>query len=407
MATRTAGAPPAARGDVKVTGLITAAHFFSHFYILALPPLFGLLSADLGVSVAALGLALAALNVTTALSQPPIGFLVDRVGPATILIAGHTAFAVAIGLLGLFASYPALLALMVLAGLGNAVYHPADYAVLAARVSPGRIGRAFSIHTFGGYLGFALAPPVMVALTAWLGWQTGLLVVGLAGLVVTLALVSSRNDLAARESAPARPGTGSGRTDIRLLLSPPVLLSLLFFMLLSVSHGGFTAFTVVVLQRLYGFDLATASLPLTVYLVVSALGVLAGGWIADRFGRHGLVVIASSLVIGVAAALFALLEMGLWPIVGLFLLAGFASGTIAPSRDMLVRRITPPGASGKVFGFVMVGFNLGGLIAPPLYGLLVDLEMLRLVFWLVSIFSFLTILTVTGAGRSGAPDRAA
>ncbi|MDF1585039.1 MFS transporter [Marinimicrococcus flavescens] len=398
MATRVEGASPAAGGDVKVTALITSAHFFSHFYILALPPLFGLLSTELGVSVAALGLGLAVLNVTTALSQPPIGFLVDRIGPAAILIVGHTAFAVAIGLLGLFPTYPALLALMVLAGLGNAVYHPADYAVLAARVSPGRIGRAFSIHTFGGYLGFAMAPPVMVALTAWLGWQTALLVTGIAGLAVSLALLASRSDLSARERAPARKPQESTRTDMRLLMSRPVLLSLLFFLMLAISHSGFTAFGVVVLQRLYGFDLATASLPLTVYLVVSALGVLAGGWVADRFGRHGLVVGLSSLVIGVAAGLFALFDMGLWPIVALFLVAGFFSGLIAPSRDMLVRQVTPPGASGKVFGFVMVGFNIGGLIAPPLYGLLVDLEMLRLVFWLVAIFSLLTIATIAGTG---------
>lgn len=406
MATRAAGAGQAGGSDVKVTSLITAAHFFSHFYILALPPLFGLLSTELGVSVAALGLALAVLNVTTVVCQPPIGFLVDRIGPAAILIAGHTAFAASIGLFGVFPSFEALLVLMVLAGLGNAVYHPADYAVLAARVSPGRVGRAFSIHTFGGYLGFAVAPPVMVALTAWLGWQAAMVAAGLAGLVVTVALVGSRGELSARESAPAAPRKEATRTDMRLLMSAPVLLSLLFFLLLAVSHSGFTAFTVVVLQRLYGFDLATASLPLTVYLVVSALGVLAGGWVADRYGRHGLVVGVSSAVIGIAAGLFALFEMGLWPIVGLFLVAGFASGVIAPSRDMMVRRVTPKGASGKVFGFVMVGFNIGGLIAPPLYGLLVDIGMLRLVFWLVAIFSFLTIATIAGTGpaarRAGA-----
>ena len=147
------------RRDLRVISLIGTAHFFSHFYILILPPLFPLLRDVYEVSYTALGLALAVLNGVTALTQAPVGFLVDRFGPRALLVAGLALFSLATGLIGLFPSYPMLLALMVLAGFGNSVFHPADYAILSSAVDQRRMGRAFSIHTFGGHAGFALAPP--------------------------------------------------------------------------------------------------------------------------------------------------------------------------------------------------------------------------------------------------------
>ena len=149
------------RHDLRVVSLIGTAHFFSHFYILALPPLFPLLRDVYEVSYTALGLALAVLNGVTALTQAPVGFLVDRYGWRTALLV-LALFSLATGLIGLFPSYPMLLALMVLAGLGNSVFHPADYAILSSAVDQRRMGRAFSIHTFGGHAGFALAPPMIV-----------------------------------------------------------------------------------------------------------------------------------------------------------------------------------------------------------------------------------------------------
>lgn len=385
---------------------MTSAHFFSHLYILALPPLFPVLHEDLGVSITALGLALAVLNVTTVLCQPPIGFLVDRVGPATILIGGQIAFALAMALVGVWPVYPVLLLLMVLAGLGNAVYHPADYAILSARVSRARMGRAFSIHTFGGYAGFAAAPTLMVGLTGLFGWPAAFMTVGAAGLVMAAMLAAHRRQLDSGHTAPAKKAEGGLGGDMRLLTSRPVLLSLLFFFLLAFSHAGFTGFSVVALTRLYGLELALANLPITAYLVVSAIGVLAGGWIADRTGRHGLVVGAASFVIAASAALVAAFPLPLAAIVALFVIAGLASGLIAPSRDMLVRAVTPPGASGKVFGFVMVGFNIGGLVGPPLYGLVVDHAPPELVFWLVAAFSLVTLITVAGTAGGHRPQPA-
>jgi len=399
-----AASTPLARsaGDSTTVGLITLAHFFSHLYILALPPLFPVLAGELGVGAAALGLALAALNLTTILCQPPLGFLVDRIGAAPILIAGHFLMAAAIATIGLAPGFPALVACMVAAGLGNAVYHPADYAILGARVRPERVGRAFAVHTFGGYLGFAAAPVAIVALTGAFGWRAALLLAGGAGLLVGLVLLAARAALATPPGA-ARAKGAAGTADRRLLLSGPVLLALLFFVLLAVGHGGITSFTPVVLERTRGLDLAAANLPLAAFLLASSPGVLLGGWLADRLGRHGLVVAACSLAIGVVALLAALTDPPLPSLVVLFALAGLAAGIIAPSRDMLVKAVTPPGAAGRVFGFVMVGFNLGGLVAPPAYGFLVDAGRSELVFLLVAFVSLLTMATVAGtaARRSG------
>ena len=162
-----------ARHDLKVMSLIGIGHFFSHFYILLLPPLFPLLKDAFGVDYVQLGFAIAVLNGVTALTQAPVGFLVDRFGARGILITGLALFSLAIGLVGVWPSYPVLLLLMVVAGLGNSVFHPADYAILSAAVDTRRKGRAFSIHTFGGYAGFAVAPPVIVSLAAVFGWRLG------------------------------------------------------------------------------------------------------------------------------------------------------------------------------------------------------------------------------------------
>jgi MFS transporter, FSR family, fosmidomycin resistance protein len=394
MAQATAGVADAQGHDLKVTGLITCAHFFSHLYILALPPIFPVLRADLGLSVTELGLLLAALNVTTVLAQPPIGVLVDRYGPGLILIAGQIAFALGIGLAGLGTGLASFLPLMVLAGLGNAVYHPADYAILSARVSPGRTARAFSIHTFGGYAGFAAAPVVMVALTALVGWRMGLLLIGAAGLVMAAVLIAARGKIAASVSRKKEQGAGG---TLALLTSPAVLGGFAFFLLLALGHAGISGFSVVALTGLYGLGLAVANAPVTVFLTCGAMGVLAGGWVADRFGHHGLIVAICSLVLSAMAGVVALVTLPPPVLLPLFAVGGLASGMVAPSRDMMIRAITPPGASGRVFGLVMVGFNVGGLVAPPLYGLTVDHASPAWVFGIVAMVSLATALTVFGS----------
>jgi len=408
--TAISGAAASGRRDLRVMSLVGTAHFFSHFYILILPPLFPVLRAEYGVGYTALGLALAVLNAVTGLTQAPVGFLVDRFGARTILIAGLGTFSLAIGLVGVFPSYPMLLALMVLGGLGNSVFHPADYAILSSAIDQRRMGRAFSIHTFGGYAGFALAPPVVVFLTAMFDWRIALMLSGAAGLAVTLLMVVNSSVLgtdADQGRLLAARSSGAGAAGVRLLLSGPILLALLFFAMLALSLGGFMSFSVAAIEALYQVPLAEATAPLTAFLAASALGVLAGGWLADRTQQHRHVVGGSFLLVAIFAALIPELLPPLAITAGLFALAGFFSGVVAPSRDMMVRAVTPPGASGKVFGFVTTGFNIGGIAAPLLFGFVLDYGEPGLVFWTIAALSLLTLVVVYGTGRSGPQEGAA
>jgi MFS family permease len=401
---------PARRHDRKVVGLIAAGHFLSHFYIMVLPPLFPLLRGEYGVSYTALGVALAVLNVTTGLTQAPVGFLVDRFGARGILITGLALFAIATALIGVFPTYPALLVLMVVAGFGNSVFHPADYAILSGSITAVRMGRAFSIHTFGGYFGFAAAPVTVVFLTGLLGWQAALMICGGIGLLVALLMLVNSAvlvDDSARRAVRAATKPQQAGGDVRLLLSAPVLTSLAFFLMLALAHGGLTSFGVSALESLYRVPLVEANAPLSVYLFASALGVLAGGWAADRTRHHDWLVGSCMILVAVMVAPVAAFTPSLVLVSVLLGAAGFFSGVVAPSRDMMVRAITPPGASGKVFGFVTTGFNIGGLITPLIFGVVMDHSEPRLVFWLVALLSLVTLVTVFGTGRHARAGRVA
>ena len=392
------------RNDTKVIGLISTAHFLSHVYMLVLPPLFPLLKDVYGVSFAALGLALTVFNVATGLTQAPMGFLVDRFGARAILIAGLIVEALAFMAIGLFPTYWALISLMAVAGLANAVYHPADYTILSASVDGKRMGRAFSIHTFAGYFGFAVAPVMMVFLLEAVGWRLALVIAGGAGLAVALVLMAFSGVLrdqtpADHRQAKAQAQAGSGPQGIRLLLSRPVVMGFLFFVGISMTNGGFTSFGVSALTAIYAAPLAQATVPLTAYLFASAAGVLAGGWVADRTSRHSLVAGGCFLMVGLLVACVAAFSPSLVVVGVLFALAGFFSGMVAPSRDMMIRAVTPAGSTGKVFGFVSTGFNLGGAITPLLFGLMLDRAAdPSILFWVIAGLSVATIATVLTAG---------
>ncbi|KZD12510.1 MFS transporter [Oceanibaculum pacificum] len=392
------------RSDTKVIGLISTAHFLSHVYMLVLPPLFPLLKDVYGVSFAALGLALTVFNVATGLTQAPMGFLVDRFGARAILIAGLIVEAIAIAAIGIFPSYWALIALMAVAGLANSVYHPADYTILSASVGQRRMGRAFSIHTFAGYFGFAVAPLTMVFLLDIVGWQMALVIVGAAGLAVALVLAAFASVL--REDAPdaaakPAPTAAAGPQGMKLLLSLPIVMGFLFFVGIAMTNGGFTSFGVSALVSIYDVAIVDASAPLTSYLFASAAGVLAGGWLADRTERHSLVAAGCFILVGLLVACVAAFDLTLMAVTVLFGLAGFFSGMVAPSRDMMIRSVTPAGSTGKVFGFVSTGFNLGGAITPLAFGLLLDRADPNMLFWAISALSIVTILTVLSAGSIG------
>jgi MFS family permease len=394
------GSSGAGGSDLKVMTLIGVAHFLSHFYILILPPLFPLLTDAYGVGYVELGLAIGLANATTALTQAPVGFLVDRFGARGFLIAGLALFAGATALIGLFPTYPALIVLMVFAGLGNSVFHPADYSILSGAIDGRRMGRAFSIHTFAGFAGFAAAPPVVVALNALIGWRVALILTGGIGVLIALIMLLNSAVLSHRRGAAAgRQRPPAAGTDIRLLLSFPVLASLLMFALLALGNAGITNYSVAALAQIYDLPLAGANLPLTAFLVASTAGVLAGGWMADRTAHQDRAAGCYMVILSLALLPVAALSLPLWLIAILVGISGFFSGAIAPSRDMMVRSITPDGASGKVFGFVTSGFNIGGIIAPLIFGMIMDGGAPRGVFYLVAATGLLTLGSILMTGR--------
>ncbi len=390
--------------SAKVIGLVSTGHFFSHFYMLLLPPLFPMLRDVYGVGFTELGLVIAAFSLTTGLTQVPVGFLVDRYGARGILIGGLMLESLAIGLVGLFPFYGALLALMVLAGLANAVYHPADYAILTASVHRARMGRAFSIHTFAGYLGAAVAPVTMIFLMTLTDWRTALVTCAVSGGAIA-TLLALNSDVLLNTTRPRRVGApaenAGAHGGLRLLFSAPILLGLLFFTGLSIAGHGMSEFSVSALNLIYDAPLTQAGAVLSAYLFISPVGVLLGGWIADRTARHDLIGAICLVLMASAIFLIAAVTLPLAAIALLFALAGLFNGILAPSRDMMIRAVTPAGEMGKVFGFVSTGYNVGGILGPVMFGYLLDNADPTLLFWTVGLISLLTVATVLVTGQAG------
>src|ERR1700760_76656 len=262
---------------------ISIAHWVSHFHIFVLPMLFPFLKAQLGVGYIDLGFALTVFAVTSGLTQAPIGYLADHIGARKILLIGLSLGGAALILLGLHLSYPSLIVSAVLLGLANSVYHPADYAILSAHMDEARMGRAFSIHTFAGFLGGAVAPAIVATLVATTGGYGALIVAGAVGPVVALLLLA----VGIPDAGAADRGADGAKAPQPNVVTPAIIVLTAFFMLLSLSTAGIGNFGVVALMSGYGSSFSTANIALTALLGSSAAGVLAGGFLADRTQRHG------------------------------------------------------------------------------------------------------------------------
>lgn len=382
--------------SLRTLAAISVAHWVSHFYLFVLPMLFPFLKQQLGVGFVELGFALTVFAVTSGLTQAPIGYLVDRVGARIILMLGLCLGGVALFLLGLHLSYASLIACAVLLGLANSVYHPANYAILSAHMDETRMGRAFSIHTFSGFLGGAVAPAIVAGLVAVIGGRGALMVSGAVGPLVALLLVCVRIPDA---GATSRAATDAGgvRTS---MMTPAILVLTGFFLLLSMSTSGIGSFGVVALMSGYGNSFSTANLALTGFLGASAIGVLAGGWLADRTARHGQVAAACFAFNAVIVLAIAITTPPTAVLIAALASAGFLSGVIAPSRDMMVRNAAPPGAAGRAFGIVSTGFNIGGIVGPLLFGWIMDQNMPHWVFGASAVFMVLTVLLALVPERS-------
>ncbi|HRD76475.1 MAG TPA: MFS transporter [Hyphomicrobiaceae bacterium] len=376
------------RRELATLSSVCLAHWVSHVHILVLALLIPLLNKELGVGFLDLGVAITIFSIVSGLTQAPVGFLVDRLGPRRILTLGLCLGGLAFIVLGLALSYPALLACAAIAGLANSVYHPCDYAILAAGIDDKRMGRAFSIHTFSGFLGSAMAPGMVLFAVSWFGIKAALVLMGLLG-PLAAAILLLVPDVVAK---PAATATGKAAGSLASVLSPAIIALMVFFTLLSLSTSGISNFAVSALNLAYDVSFSAANVALTGFLGAGALGVLAGGYLADRTTRHGQVAAACFTANAVIVLLIGLLPMHIIVLVPTLTLAGFLWGIIAPSRDMLVRKAAPPGAAGRAFGIVSTGFNIGGIIGPLLYGWIMDMKMPRTVFLVAAAFMIATVL---------------
>ncbi|NDY90002.1 MFS transporter [Ideonella livida] len=399
-----AGATPPPLGqDARTIGLVGLAHGSSHFFHLLLPPLFPALIAEFGFSYSQLGLLVTVFFIISGVGQALSGFLVDKVGARPVLFAALSAF-VAAGLCAATATgYGGLLAAAALAGLGNAPFHPVDFTILNKRVSQKRLGHAFSVHGISGNLGWALAPVFHLGLLAWGGdWRTGPAGAALLAAAVLAIMVWQRAALDDRAGATvaAKAAGLPEEHPMAFLKLPSVWLCFSFFFWTTAALSAVQSFASPALQQLYGLPLAATAYVVSGYMLCGALGMVAGGFLAARAARLEKVIGGSMLL---SAALLALPGTG-WLPGGLgavlVALAGVGTGLAGPSRDMLIKRAAPPGATGRVYGTVYSGLDTGFALAAPVFGWLLDHGHPAGVFWGAALAMLLGVVsaTVVGAG---------
>lgn len=407
MSTGATADAPSLRSDVLTIGLVSVAHGLSHFMQLVLPPLFILMKDEFGLSYTALGSLSAITYAVSGVMQTPAGFAVDRYGGRAALLFGLAMISIAMLLSSLATGYWMLALAAVVAGLGNSVFHPADLALLNAKVNPKRLGYAFSVHGVSGNLGWVVAPLLSASIAALFGWRAALLTAGAIGLVYTALFATQRTlgQLRVRaDQEPRSAGTseGEGVQGMGLLVSTPILMSFAFFFVMAMSMMAYITFAATAFNQLYGLPLVAATGILTGFFVGGAVGTLAGGVIASRTERHDLVAVFGMLAgaIGTLLVATAALPVAFLSLVVAFV--GFAIGAVSPSRDVLVRRIAPANARGKVYGFVYSGLDAGSALGPVLFGWMLDHDHVAWVFVAAAVLMIATLPTVFKMGLNRA-----
>jgi len=395
-----AAAPPDAvpwRTDARVMALVGLAHGSSHFGHLLLPPLFPLLMLEFGLSFTEVGLLMTVFFAVSGLGQATSGFVVDRFGARPVLFASLLLFMGAALLASQANSYTTLLWVAALAGLGNASFHPVDFSILNQRISSSRLGHAYSVHGISGNLGWALAPVFLVGWSMWLDWRSAYLAAAGLYLLVFLLLLWQRQHL--KSEVLRRPAGAPAGNDLAFLRHSVIWWCFAFFLLTTLMLGVVQNYSASILKALHGVSLEAATLTLSAYMVCGALGMLVGGFVATQARRTDQVVGAS---MGAGALLLLLAASGWLGGTGTMLLlaaTGFAVGIAAPSRDLLIKQATPKGATGRVYGTVYSGLDVGFAIAPLIFGVFMDRGWYAATLAGAALVLLLSIGVALGVGR--------
>ncbi|MFJ1302231.1 MFS transporter [Pseudomonadota bacterium AL_CKDN230030165-1A_HGKHYDSX7] len=401
--------PDLRRRDWQTIMLIGVAHASSHFFQLLLPSLYVSLGQEFGLDFARLGLLVSVFYVVSGVGQASSGFVVDRIGARPVLWFGLAAFVLSATLIGAANGYAMLMLAAVIGGVGNSIFHPADYSLINHRVSPARLGHAFSLHGLTGNLGWALTPVFITSITLLANWRVAAFSAAALVAVVLLLTILGRRLLAGEDTAelaapaagtpaagtpaagmpaagtavvsqaasakPAAPPASAWQTLQDLLARPALWGAFLFFACTSVALSSVQNYTIPLLQQLYDLSKVVASGALSGYMVASAVGMAAGGFLVSATPRTERTVTAALLMAGLTLVVLAMGWVPASLAAGVVAVAGFCAGVAAPSRDMLIRRVTPKGATGSVYGLVYSGMDVGSAFGPLAFGLLLDAGM--------------------------------
>ena len=391
--------------DARIVGLVGLAHGVSHFFHLILAPLYPWLRDAYGYSYAELGFIMTVFFVVSGGFQAVAGFIVDRYGALPTLMGGLFCLTSSAVVLGTSDSYAMLLVGAMLAGLGNSVFHPVDFWFINHRISVPRLGPAYSAHGLSGSLGWALAPIFLVGIATPFGWRAavlaaaGLPLVVIALFLVYRAVLGPRTDV---HSDAQRPDDPAHESRLRFLRDPGVWWCFAFFVVLSIALGGVQSFSPTIFMTSYGLAVTTAALSITVYMVASALGMVSGAWLVMRRQR-----LEQNITLALTVSVIAAVLIGFQIVPGVYAFAlmaimGFGSGLSGPSRDMMIRTVTPAGATGRVYGVVYSGLDIGLAIGPFAFGKMLDHGFYAEVFFGVAVCLFVAVLT---AWRVAAEER--
>jgi len=374
MTTATLPAHPA-RQDVTLIALVGLAHSISHFSQLLLAPLFPWLKDAFNVSYAELGLLMTIFFVVSCVVQTLSGFVVDRLGPRPVLFAGLALLGAAAFGFSISTSYWMLAAFSIVAGVGNGVFHPVDYTLLNRKVHPSRLGHAFSVHGITGSLGWALAPAMLVPLAIAYSWRVALACAGVLAFVVLAVLWFNREQLGLEllgAKKPGAPAAADAEHTLAFLKIPAVWMCFGFFLLFAMSLSGVQTFAPTAARVLHDVPVNLAAMCLTIYMVCSAGGMIAGGFLASDPARCERVIGAGFGTAALVALTVGFAHVPPLVVPVLFGVMGFGAGIAGPSRDLIVKRASPPNATGRVYGVVYSGLDIGQAVAPLIFGSLMD-----------------------------------
>lgn len=404
------------KSDAEIIGLVGLAHGTSHFFHLMLPPLFPWLMQEFSLSFTQAGFLMTVFFVISGIGQALAGFVVDRVGARPVLFFGVGTLATSGLVLGLASSYPALVLAAAVAGVGNSIFHPADFTLLNRRVSPARLGHAFSVHGLSGNLGWAAAPVFMAGIASLSDWHVAAFAASACGFAVLATLITRArvlDDRVAEGLVAARPTSDmtASSSQLDFLRSGAVWMCFVFFFLATGAFGILQNYAPAILGHVYQLPLALATAGLTAYLLGSAAGMVVGGFAAARHENSDVVIAFALGLAAVVAVLLASAAVPAWSVIALMAVMGFGVGVAGPNRDLLVRKAATAqfgkASYGRVYGFVYSGLDIGLAVTPVAFGPVLDSGRFSAALMGVAVLQIAALASALRVGRGARTAHAA